>query len=101
MHHTRVFTDSHHTMQCQCVIKSVIDELHPMIIFETKSFVYKPKAFWMLNLELSFHIQNHVSFFFGAVNFLGLTIGSTRLPIVTPRPERVYGTSNRRGIHEH
>ena len=28
-------------MQCQCVIKTVIDGLHPMIIFEIKSFVYK------------------------------------------------------------
>ena len=33
-----------------------------MILFETKSFSYKPKDFLMLNLELSFHIQNHVSF---------------------------------------
>ena len=43
--HTRVFTDSHHTMRCPYVIKTVIDGLHPMIIFKTKVMFYKPKLF--------------------------------------------------------
>ena len=42
-HHTRDFTDSYHTMRGLCLIKSVIDRLHPMIISKQKSFVYKPK----------------------------------------------------------
>ena len=45
MHHARVFTDSHHTMRCPCVIKTVIDGLHPMILFKTKVMFYKPKIF--------------------------------------------------------
>ena len=61
MHHTRVFTDSHHTIQRQCVIKSVIDGLHPMIIYKQNLFVYKPKVFWIL--------QNHM--FFVGSEFLG------------------------------
>ena len=55
--------NSHHTYrllltpitQCQspCMIKSIISGLHPMIILQKKkkSFVFKPKAFWMLNLN--------------------------------------------------
>ena len=43
--HTRVFIDFHHTMRCPCVIKTVIDGLHPMIIFKTKVMFYKPKLF--------------------------------------------------------
>ena len=41
------------TTQCdvKCVIKSVIDRLHTMIILKQNSFVYKPKAFWMLHLK--------------------------------------------------
>ena len=49
--HTRVFTDSYHTMRCQSVIKSIICGLHPMIILPQNSFVFKPKAFWMLHLN--------------------------------------------------
>ena len=33
-----------------------------MIIFETKIFVYKPKAFLILNLKWSFHLQNSCVF---------------------------------------
>ena len=43
--HTRVFILFHHTMRCPCVIKTVIDGLHPMIIFKTKVMFYKPKLF--------------------------------------------------------
>ena len=45
MHHTRAFTDSHHTMRCPCVKKTFIDGLHPMIIFKTKVMFYKTKLF--------------------------------------------------------
>ena len=36
----RVFIDSHNTMQCQCVIKFIIDGLHPMILFENKNHAF-------------------------------------------------------------
>ena len=45
MHHARVFTNSHHTMRCPCVIKTVIDKSHAMIPFKTKVMFYKSKLF--------------------------------------------------------
>ena len=45
MHHARVFTDSHHTMLCLCVIKTIIDGLYPMILFKTIVMFYKSKLF--------------------------------------------------------
>ena len=38
-----------------------------MIIFKQNSFVYKPKAFWILHLNYHFIYKTHVSFW--AVNF--------------------------------
>ena len=64
MHHARVFTDSHHTMRCPCVIKTVIDELHPMILFKTKFMFYKPKLF-------GFHFSNDHFIYKLLVSFVG------------------------------
>ena len=49
---TPVLTDSYHTMLSPCVIKSIISGLHRMIIYKTNSFVFKPKAFLMLQDHL-------------------------------------------------
>ena len=71
--------DSPHTMQCQCVIKFVIDGLHPIIIFKKQnSFVYKPKLIGCYTLNDHFTFKTMCLLW--AVNFRGLTVGSTHLP---------------------
>ena len=60
--HTRVFTNSHHTIRCPCVIKIVINGLHQMIIFKTKVMLYKPKIFGCHFSNNHFIYQSLVSF---------------------------------------
>ena len=42
-----------HFTQCQgpCLIKSIVSELHPMIILQNKFICFQTKAFWMLHLN--------------------------------------------------
>ena len=56
--------------QCQglCVIKSIIYGLHPMIILQTNSFVFKPKYFLMLHLHD--HLYTKLMCFFMGSEFL-------------------------------
>ena len=69
--------------QCQrpCVIKSIISGLHPMIILQQNSFVFKPKAFWMLPLNDHLYSKSYV--FLWVVNFRGLTAGFASLPTLS------------------
>ena len=77
-HLTRVLIDSYHSMRCQSVIKLIICRLHPMIILQQNSFVFKPKAFWMLHLND--HLYSKPCVFLWVVNFWGLTAGFLLLP---------------------
>ena len=64
MYHAPFLTDSHHIRVLtdsitKCLIPCVINRhsrWHPMIIFKTISFVYKPKAFWIM------HPNDHFTF---------------------------------------
>ena len=62
--HTQVFTDFHHTMRCPCLIKTVIDGLHRMILFKTKVMFYKPKFFGC-------HFSNDHFIYKTLVSFMG------------------------------
>ena len=78
---TRVLIDSYHTMRCQSVIKPIICGLHSMIILQQNSFVFKPKAFWMLHLND--HIYSKPCVILWVTNFRGLIIGFTSLPTLS------------------
>ena len=64
-------------MQCQSVIKPFNCGLHPMIILQKKSFIFKPKAFWMLHLND--YLYSKPCVFLWVANFWGLTTGFSRL----------------------
>ena len=68
-------------MRCQSVIKPIICGLHQIIILQQNSFVFKPKAFWMLHLND--HLYSKPCVFLWVENFRGLTAGFTRLPTLS------------------
>ena len=76
-HLTRVLTDSYHSMQCQSVMKPIICGLHPLIILQQNSFVFKPKTFLMLHLND--HLYSKPCVFLWVANFQGLTAGFASL----------------------
>ena len=78
---TRVLTDSYHAMPCQSVIKPIICGLHPMIILQQSSFVFKPKAFWMLHLHD--HLYSKPCDFLWVAHFWGLIAGFPHLPTLS------------------
>ena len=78
---TRVLTESYHTMQCKSVIKPIICGLYPMIILQQNSFIFKPKAFWML--YPNDHLYSKPCVFLWVANFRGLTAGFRSLPTLS------------------
>ena len=68
-------------MRCQTVIKPIICGLHPRIILQQNSFVFKPKYFWMLHL--SGHLYSKPCVFLWVANFRGLTASFTCLPTLS------------------
>ena len=69
--------------QCQSprVIKSIISRLLPMIILHQNSFVFKPKAFWMLHPNDNLYSKPCV--FLWVANFQGLTASFVSLPTLS------------------
>ena len=76
---TRARIDSYHTMRCQSVIKPIICGLHPMIILQKNSFVFK--AFLMLHFND--HLYSKSCVFLWVANFQGLTSGFASLPTLS------------------
>ena len=68
-------------MRCQSVIKPIICGLHQMIILQQNSFVFKPKAFWMLHPND--HLYSKPCVFLWVANFRGLTAGFASLPTLS------------------
>ena len=71
---THILPESLPTPTTQC-------GLHPMIILQQNSFVFKPKAFWMLLLNDDLYSKPCV--FLWVANFRGLTASFKRLPILS------------------
>ena len=76
-----IITDFYHTMQCQSVIKPIIRGLHPMIILQQNSFVFKLKTFWMLHLNDNLYSKSCA--FLWVANFRGLTASFTSFPTLS------------------
>ena len=76
-----LLTPTNHSMRCQSVIKPIICGLHPMIILQQNSFVFKLKDFWMLHLND--HLYSKPCVFLWVANFRGLNVGFTSIPTLS------------------